>query len=184
MVETKIGGKVKATMQAIIQDCIAQLETQYGQVLEQITPYDNEDARQVLQKQHDRFDVLERSNAALVSENSKLCVHHSFMPIKYREEVETTQKIDNPLYRSRRKTPKIISPQDSDDHGEALKFVEARRAHEMVQRYLHDCEYVGINEIRQGMREAAKLKVNLYKNVVPFKHDYVGTPPPLLPQED
>jgi hypothetical protein len=41
-----------------------------------------------------------------------------------------------------------------------LKFVEPPRAHEMVRRYLHDCEYGGIAAIRQGMREAAKLKVS------------------------
>ncbi len=81
------------------------------------------------------------------------------------------QKTDNPRYRSQRKTPKIISPQGSDYHGGALKFVEASRAHEMVRRYLYDCEYAGIDGIRQGMLVAAKLKVNLYKNVVPYKHD-------------
>jgi hypothetical protein len=39
-----------------------------------------------------------------------------------------------------------------------LKLIEAPRAHEMVRRYLHDCEYGGVAAIRQGMREMAKLK--------------------------
>ncbi len=188
MVETKIGGEVKkatdhikSTLEAITKDCISKLEHQYGQVLEQITPYDTEDARQVLQKQHDLLDVLEHSNAALVSENSKRRVHHSFMPIRYREEVEAMQK--NQLF-AVPNSEEDISSQDSYNHDGALKFVEAPRAHEMVRRYLHDCEYVGINEITQGIREAAKLKVNLYKNVVPYKHSYVGTPPPLLPDNN
>jgi hypothetical protein len=152
-------------------------------VLEQVTPYDSEDARQVLQKQHDLLDVLEHSNAALVSENAKLRLHHSFMPIRYREEVEEMQKTDNSLYRSQRRTPRIISPQDSDNHGGSLKLVEAPRAHEMVRRYLHDCEYAGIEDIRQGMREAAKLKANLRKNVIPYKQSYVGAVPSLLPDD-
>ncbi len=147
MVETTIGKEVQkatdrinSTMESITKDCLAKLDYQYGQVLEQVTPYDLEDARQVLQKQHELLEVLEHSNAALVSENARLRLHHSFMPIRYREEVEEMQKTDNSLCRSQRRTPRIISPQDSDDHGGSLKLVEAPRAHEMVRRYLHDCE--------------------------------------------
>jgi hypothetical protein len=55
----------------------------------------------------------------------------------------------------------------------------------MVRCYLHDCEYAGINGVRNGIRkEAAKLKVDLYKHIVHYKHDYVGEPPPLLLTED
>jgi hypothetical protein len=39
----------------------------------------------------------------------------------------------------------------------------------MTRRYLHDCEYAGINEIRAGMRESARLEKNLYSKVIPFK---------------
>ena len=53
----------------------------------------------------------------------------------------------------------------------------------MVRRYLHDCEYGGIAAIRQGMRETAKLKANLKKNVIPYKNSYVGNIPPLLPDD-
>jgi hypothetical protein len=107
MVETPIGkevqkatDRIKITMETIIKDCLAKIDYQYGQVLEEVTSYDTEDARQVLQKQHDPLDVLEHSDAALVSESSKLRIHHSFMPIRYREEVEEMQKTDNSLYRS------------------------------------------------------------------------------------
>ncbi len=189
MVETTIGkevqkatDRIKTTMETITKDCLAKIDNQYGQVLEQVTPYDTEDARQVLQKQHDLLDMLEHSNAALVSENSKLRIHHSFMPTRYREEVEEMQKTDNSLYRSQRRTPRIISPQDSN-HGGVLKFVEAPRAHEMARRYLHDCEHGGIAGIRQGMREVAKLKANLRKNRIPYKQSYVGNIPPLLPDD-
>ncbi len=136
MVETTIESEVKkatdrmkTTMETITKDCLAKIDYQYGQVLEQVTPYDTEDARQVLQKQHDLLDVLEHRNAVLVSENSKLRAHHSFMHIRYREAVEEMQKTDNSLFRSQRRTPRIISPQDSDNHGGVLKFVEAPRAH-------------------------------------------------------
>ena len=37
----------------------------------------------------------------------------------------------------------------------------------MTRRYLHDCEYANIGEIRAGVVEAAKLKKNLYMNRIP-----------------
>jgi hypothetical protein len=104
----------------------------------------------------------------LVSENSKLWVHMSFMPIRYRQEIESMQKSDNQLYREQRRIPKNISPQDTDNHAGKLKLIEAPRAHEMTRRYMHDCEYAGVNEIRAGLREAMRLKKNLYGHVIPF----------------
>jgi hypothetical protein len=81
------------------------------------------------------------------------------------------------------RTPKNISPQDSDNHTGKMKFVEAPRAHEMTRRYIHDCEYAGINEIRAGVREATRLKKNLYSNVIPFKTETINALP-LLPKEE
>ncbi len=46
---------------------------------------------------------------------------------------------------------------DSDNHAGKLKLVEAPRAHEMTRRYLHDCEYAKISQIRAGVVEAVKL---------------------------
>jgi hypothetical protein len=39
---------LKISMDAITKDCIAKLETQYDQVLQQLTPYDSEDTKRVL----------------------------------------------------------------------------------------------------------------------------------------
>jgi hypothetical protein len=64
-------------------------------MLEQITPYDTENARRVLDKQRELLDTIKYTNAVLVSENSRLYVHYSFMPIRYREEVEVMQKTDS-----------------------------------------------------------------------------------------
>ncbi len=62
-------------------------------------------------------------------------------------------------------------------------MVEAPRAHEMTRRYLHDCEYANINLIRAGMKEAAKLKKNLYSNRIPFRTADINAPP-LLPTKE
>ena len=82
--ETNIGAdlkrataSLKISMDTITKDCVTRLEAQYQQVLQQLMPYDSEDAR--LNKQVQLLDTLERTNAALVSENSRLRRHHSFM---------------------------------------------------------------------------------------------------------
>ncbi len=56
--ETNIGAdlkrataSLKISTDAITKDCITKLETQYDQVLKQLTPYDSEDAERVLDKQ-------------------------------------------------------------------------------------------------------------------------------------
>ncbi len=53
----------------------------------------------------------------------------------------------------------------------------------MTRRYLHDCEYAGIGEIRAGMTEAARLKKNLYSHRLPFKTETINAPP-LLPKKE
>jgi hypothetical protein len=137
----------------------------------------------LLNKKTELLAALELANTMLVSENSKLRVHLSFMPIRYRQLIELMQKTDNQVYREQRRIPKNISPQDSDNHAGKLKLVEAPRAHEMTRRYLHNCEYTDIGEIRAGMTEAARLKKNLYSNRIPFKTETINTPP-LLPTKE
>jgi hypothetical protein len=105
------------------------------------------------------------------------------MPIRYREEIERMQQQDAQLYREQRRIPKVISPQDTDNHGGTLKLVEAPRAHEMVRRYLHDCEYANIGEIRAGIKQSTKLRDNLRKHVVLKKEEYVSAVP-LFGSED
>jgi hypothetical protein len=89
---------------------MAKLEPQYDEVLQHITPYDTEDARKLLDKQTELLTNLELTNTMLVSENSKLRVHMSFMPIRYRQEIEQMQKTDNQLYREQRRVPKTFPP--------------------------------------------------------------------------
>jgi hypothetical protein len=62
-------------------------------------------------------------------------------------------------------------------------LVEAPRAHEMTRRYLHDCEYANIGQIRAGVVETVKLKKNLYSNRLPFRTEDINAPP-LLPTKE
>ena len=168
--------KYKEAMASETQNTIARLETQYEKVLQKISPYDMDDARQLLLKQTELVAAMELANTMLVSENAKLRMHMSFMPIRYRQEIETMQSRDNETYRDQRKKPMNFSPQDSDNHAGKLKLVEAPRAHEMTQRYIHACEYAGMKEMRENMREAKKLKKNLYSNVIPKRSDTINAP--------
>jgi hypothetical protein len=87
------------------------------------------------------------------------------------------QQQDNQLYRDQRRIPKVISPQDTDNHAGTIKLVEAPRAHGMVRRYLHDCKYANIAEIRAGIKQSMKLRDNLRKHVVLKKEEHVNTVP-------
>jgi hypothetical protein len=87
------------------------------------------------------------------------------------------QQQDSQLYRDQRRVPKVISPQDTDNHSVIIKLVEAPRAHEMMRRYLHDCQYAGISEIRADIKQSMKLRDNLRKHVVLKKEEYANAVP-------
>jgi hypothetical protein len=115
-VRSTIGADLKAAtdrykdaMVTITQSTTLRLESQHGQVLQTITPYDTDDGMRLLNKQTELLAALELTNTMLVSENSKLLLHLSFMPIRYRQEIETMQKTDNQLYQEQRRIPKNIS---------------------------------------------------------------------------
>ncbi len=75
-----------------------------------ITPYGTDDAMRLLSKQTELLAALELTNTTLVSENSnsKLRVHLSFMPIRYRQDIEMMQKTDNQLYRTAENSQEYI----------------------------------------------------------------------------
>ncbi len=139
--ETNIGAdlkkataSLKISMDTITKDCVTKLEAQYQQVLQQLTPYDSEDAKRVLNKQVQLLDTLERTNAALVSENSRLRLHHSFVPIRYREEIERMQQQDAQLYREQNEFPRssrlkirtiTAAQSNSSRHREHTKWCDA-----------------------------------------------------------
>ncbi len=91
--------RYKDAMYQITQGCMVKLESQYSEVLQQITPYDTDDAMKLLAKQTDLLATLELTNTMLVSENSKLRVHMSYIPVSYRQYIENMKKTYNMLYR-------------------------------------------------------------------------------------
>ncbi len=76
-------------------------------------------------------------NAQLVTENSELRMHMSFMPVEYRDYVKNMQTSNHQQYRKQRVTPKVIIP--NTDHKEGLVDIEledAPMAHPSVQHSL------------------------------------------------
>ncbi len=47
----------------------------------------------------------------------------------------------------------------------------------MVRRYLHDCGYASIEEMRAGIKQSMKLRDNLRKHVILKKQEYVNAVP-------
>ncbi len=67
-------------------------------------------------------DVLAK-NALLVSENSELRMHMSFMPVEYRDYVKSLQTSNHQEYRNQRKTPQVLVPAtDHKDGGSTTKM--------------------------------------------------------------
>jgi regulator of replication initiation timing len=60
---------------------------------EQITPYDVEDMKRVLESQKEMTNNITMQNSQLVMENSELRMHLSFMPVEYRDYVKNMQAI-------------------------------------------------------------------------------------------
>ncbi len=70
--ETNVGAdlkrataSLKISMETTTKDCVTRLEAQYGQLLQQLTPYDTEDVKRVFDKQVQLLDTLEATNAAV-----------------------------------------------------------------------------------------------------------------------
>jgi hypothetical protein len=94
---------------------------------EKINSYDVDDMRTILLGQKETFQDLTNKNAVLVAENSKLCMHLSFMPVQYRDFAANIQATNNVLYQTQRRDPKVIIPRD--DHTAGGNIAVTQRTH-------------------------------------------------------
>jgi hypothetical protein len=77
---------------------------------ESITPYDVHDMRNVLESLKKMMNDVLAKNALLVTENSQLRMHLSFMPVEYRDYISNLQSTNDHEYRNQRRTPRVIIP--------------------------------------------------------------------------
>ena len=69
---------------------------------EKLTPYDTNDMRKVLGSQKETLHDVLAKNALLVTENSELRMHMSFVPVEYRDFISGLQNTNHEYYRNQR----------------------------------------------------------------------------------
>ncbi len=89
---------------------------------ETITPYDVQDMKRVLESQKEMMQNVLAKNTQLVTENSELRMHMSFMPIEYRDYVKSMQSSNHQEYRKQSVAPKVIIP--NTDHKDGIVDIE------------------------------------------------------------
>jgi hypothetical protein len=77
---------------------------------DKITPYDTNDMRKVLGSQKEKLHDVLAKNALLVTENSELRMHLSFVPVEYRDFISGLQGTNHEHYRNQGSDPKVIIP--------------------------------------------------------------------------
>jgi hypothetical protein len=150
---------------------------------ETITPYDVQDMKRLLESQKIMIREGLTKNAQLVTENSELRMHMSFMPVEYRDYVKNMQSSNHQQYRKQRITPKVIVP--NTDHKEGLADIELKDAsmsHPSVQFFFRDAQYTTLGEARNQMDKGFALGAlrqrqtsEPYKLEAPWR---VDLPPP------
>jgi hypothetical protein len=150
---------------------------------ETITPYDTLDMKKVLESQKVMMNEVLTKNAQLVTENSELRMHMSFMPVEYRDYVKNMQASNHQQYRKQRVTPRVIVP--NTDHKEGLVDIEledAPMAHPSVQYFFRDAQYSTLTEARNQMEKGFALRkrqaADIPKREAPWR---VDPPPPSVP---
>ncbi len=101
---------------------------------ETITPYDVQDIKKVLESQKEMIWEVLAKNTHLVTENSELRMHMSFMPVEYRNYVKNMQSSNHQVYCQQRRAPKVIV--SNTDHKEGIADIEledAPMSHPSVQ---------------------------------------------------
>jgi hypothetical protein len=150
---------------------------------ETITPYDVQDMKRLLESQKVMIREALTKNAQLVTENSELRMHMSFMPVEYRDYLKNMQASNHRQYRQQRATPRVIVP--NTDHKEGLADIEVEDApmsHPSVQFLFRDAQYSTLAEARSNMDKGFALRKrqsdDSTKREAPWRLD---APPPSVP---
>ncbi len=136
-------------------------------VAAKFTPYDTNDTRKVLESQKERaYDLLSK-NAILVTENSELCMHLSFMSVEYRDFVNGIQTTNHKSYRNQRSDPKVIIPDTGQLDSQApIRLMNAPMAHPSVVAMFHlrDIQYETFYESKKALDKGFALRARITEN--------------------
>jgi hypothetical protein len=153
-----------------------------------ITPYSVSDMDNVLTSQKKLMEDVIAKNALLVSENSELRMHMSFIPVEYRDFIKNLQKSNHQQYRNQRKTPQVIIPETDHRDGGSIELENAPMTHPAVAFAFRDAQYSTLSEARQLMDKGFALKARITtdphtkvipKGEAPWRQEatYVPEPP-------
>ncbi len=120
----------------------------------------------VLESQKERaYDLLSK-NALLVTENSELRIHLSFMPVEYRDFFSGIQTTNHESYRNQRSSdPKVIIPDTGHLDSQApIKLMNATMAHPSVTAMFRDAQYGTFYESKKALDEGFALRARITEN--------------------
>jgi hypothetical protein len=124
-------------------------------------PYDVDDMRHVLLGQKETFQDLTNKNAVLVTENSRLRMHLSFMPVQYRDFVANIQATNGVLYTSQKRDPKVIIPLDDHMAEDNIALTNAPMSHPSVQECLRDAKYTSFQHAKAVLDKSFQMRARI-----------------------
>jgi len=133
---------------------------------DKITQYDTNDMRKVLESQKQNlYDVLAK-NALLVTENSELRMHMSFVPVEYRDFISGLQGTNHEYYRNQRSDPKIIIPDTGHLNSQSpIRLMNAPMAHPSVIAMFRDARYETFFDVNKVYEKGFALRARITENV-------------------
>jgi hypothetical protein len=131
-------GEMERHLQMMLDQNRKAISASIREAAEGITPYDVHDMRNVLESQKKMMNDVLAKNALLVTENSQLRMHLSFMPIEYRDYVSSLQSTNDHEYRNQRRTPRVIVPDTFHKQGSEILLEDAPMAHPSVINMFRD----------------------------------------------
>jgi len=160
-------GEMEKHLQMMLDRNRKAISASLREAAEGITPYDVHDMRNVLESQKKMMDDLLAKNALLVTENSQLRMHLSFVPVEYRDYISNLQATNDPIYRNQRRTPRVIIPDTFHKRtsgnfiGSEILLEDAPMAHPSVIKMFCDAQYETLSSAKQQMDRGFALRARI-----------------------
>jgi hypothetical protein len=136
-----------------------------AKLADKITPYYTNDMRKVLESQKEKLHDLLAKNALLVTENSELRMHLSFMPVEYRDFVRGFQNTNHESYRNQRSNPKVIIPDTGHLNNQfPIRLMNAPMAHPSVIAMFRDAQYETFFDLNKVYEKGFALRGRINEN--------------------
>jgi hypothetical protein len=164
----KTSGEMEKKMTAMFEQQRKFVGFATTKLAEKITPYDTNNMRKVLESHNKSLRDTLSKNALLVTENSELRMHLSFMPVAYRDYVTGIQATNHESYRNQRSDPKVIIPDTGHlDNQSPIRLMNAPMAHPSVIAMFRDAQYESFFDSNKAYERALPFVLALQKMQTP-----------------